>query len=82
MVEGTGLENRQGLTPFVGSNPTLSAIKSWSVQPPLGFQGMKRPLSTILSTIYLTQGHDLKPARVKKGRGRCLVQLRQAGGSR
>jgi len=43
---------------------------------------MKRPLSTILSTIYLTQGHDLKPARVKKGRGRCLVQLRQAGGSR
>ena len=24
-VEGTGLENRQGFTPFVGSNPTASA---------------------------------------------------------
>ncbi len=24
-VEGTGLENRQGLTPLVGSNPTPSA---------------------------------------------------------
>ena len=24
-VECTGLENQQGLTPFVGSNPTLSA---------------------------------------------------------
>lgn len=26
VVEGTGLENRQGLTLFVGSNPTPSAI--------------------------------------------------------
>ena len=25
-VECTGLENRQGFAPFVGSNPTLSAI--------------------------------------------------------
>jgi hypothetical protein len=25
VVEGTGLENRQGRKPFVGSNPTLSA---------------------------------------------------------
>lgn len=25
MVEGSGLENRQGRKPFVGSNPTLSA---------------------------------------------------------
>ncbi len=28
MVEGTGLENRQGRKPFVGSNPTPSAIFS------------------------------------------------------
>ena len=28
-VEGTGLENRQGLTPLVGSNPTPSAIISY-----------------------------------------------------
>ena len=27
VVEGTGLENRQGVTPFVGSNPTPSAKK-------------------------------------------------------
>ena len=28
-VECNGLENRRGLTPSVGSNPTLSAIVSW-----------------------------------------------------
>jgi hypothetical protein len=27
-VEGTGLENRQGVTPLVGSNPTPSAKRS------------------------------------------------------
>ncbi len=28
MVECTGLENRRGLTPTVGSNPTFSAIQA------------------------------------------------------
>ena len=30
-VEGTGLENRQRLTPLVGSNPTPSAIARLSL---------------------------------------------------
>ena len=34
MVESTGLENRQRGNPFVGSNPTSSAIKT--VTGPLG----------------------------------------------
>ena len=29
VVEGTALEKRQGFTPFVGSNPTLSASLSF-----------------------------------------------------
>ena len=29
-VEGTGLENRQGCKPLVGSNPTPSASRVWS----------------------------------------------------
>ena len=31
-VECTGLENRQGCEPFVGSNPTLSAITFYVFQ--------------------------------------------------
>ena len=31
-VECTGLENRQGCKPFVGSNPTLSAIFHWEIK--------------------------------------------------
>ncbi len=41
-VEGTGLENRQGLTLLVGSNPTPSAIsKEW------GMGGLANPVAQI-----------------------------------
>ncbi len=41
VVDGTGLENRQGVTAFEGSNPSLSAMKKQS-HLGLFFHALKR----------------------------------------
>jgi hypothetical protein len=63
-VEGTGLENRQGLTPLVGSNPTPSAIS-------LRFQGFQFILGA--RAPYLLPSYPTKrkggPATAPRARG-------------
>ena len=48
MVECTGLENRRGLTPTVGSNPTSSAIFRFH----LIVQDAKQPLMALFLFAY------------------------------
>ena len=49
-VECTGLENRQGCEPFVGSNPTLSAIILYIIQWVKYF--CHTPCHTLLCAVY------------------------------
>src|SRR5438105_1194597 len=81
-VEGTGLENRQGCKPLVGSNPTPSASKVWWAATTTADHGFERVLMSGRSRLPGGEPRKASQRRTRRGEAPAPVKLNWRPGER